>query len=99
MGGMLATIAPGSVPSYRKNRRIHAFSDYAIGNIDTNHHLIGYPPIHQHHFHLGGNGAVFSQDMQNHGDNQCAESEGGVSCLVRHAPDGMVWMLRDPVFT
>jgi len=95
--GLVSTIAPQRIPFYRSNR-FHAFSQYALGNIDKKKNLIGYPPIHQHHFHLGGSGALMLQAMNNHGDNQCADSEGGVKCLVRHAPDGMAWMLRDPVF-
>ena len=31
----------------------YAFSGHAFGSIDARSSLIGYPPVHQHHFHFG----------------------------------------------
>lgn len=72
---------------------IYAFDEYVLGNVDEHDQLIGYPPIHQHHFHLFGSGSVFDETMNNHADSQCAGREGGVNCLVRTAPPGYAWML------
>jgi len=76
---------------------IHAFSEFALGNMDDNLQLVPYPPIHQHHFHFFGSGNAFISDMNNHGDNQCVQEEGGTDCLVRSAPRNAAWIIRDPV--
>ena len=55
-----------------------AISAYGLGNVGMN--LLGYPPIHQHHFHFGHN---FNDLMSNHGDGQCVADEGGAACLIK----------------
>jgi len=57
--------------------------------------LIGYPPIHQHHFHFFGSGNPIQAEINNHPESQCLQVEGGVNCLVRTAPFGMAYYLRD----
>lgn len=56
----------------------HALVAYVVGNIDDRGRLQGNPPVHQHHFHLFGSrdGDVRADLMNNHGDSQCADSEG-----------------------
>ena len=79
-------------------QRIHAFSRQSMGNLDDNNKVIGYPPIHQHHFHFeGGLGIGSPGYLNNHGDNQCHEQEGGVNCLMHKAPKGTAYILGDTV--
>jgi len=33
--------------------KAHAFTAYYLGSIDHESQIVGYPPIHQHHFHFG----------------------------------------------
>ena len=85
----------GSLVPYHGIPNLHAFSQYALGNIDESNSLIGYPPIHQHHYHAFGSYDFSLADMNNHGDNQCHSEDGGVKCLVRKAPSGTAWIMRD----
>lgn len=85
----------GSLVPYHGIPNLHAFSQYALGNIDESNSLIGYPPIHQHHYHAFGSYDFSLADMNNHGDNQCHSEDGGVQCLVRKAPSGTAWIMRD----
>jgi len=86
---------PGFMVHYRES--LYAFSHYLLGNTDLTNHLVGYPPIHQHHFHLFGSGIPNTQTLNNHGDNQCHRDQGGVNCLSRAAPNGYAWILRDRI--
>ena len=92
---VLAQIDGSSLPYGTRRDGLHAFSHFTLGNIDAESKMLGYPPIHQHHFHLFGGYANQDQDLNNHGDNQCAADDGGVGCLSRAAPDGYAWMLTD----
>ena len=83
-----------------------AFAAYVVGSINAGGALIGYPPIHQHHFHFGSDtnealildGLPFAAEiMGTHGENQCREEEGGVDCYVRSAPPGTVFVHRRPL--
>jgi hypothetical protein len=71
-----------------------AFSHYVMGNVDEESRLMPYPPIHQHHWHLTGGFSMLPDEMNNHGDSQCAESQGGVGCLSRTLPRGYAHMLQ-----
>ena len=48
-----------------------------------------------HHFHFAGSGAGYDLTLHAHGDSQCHEAYGGVSCLQKSAPPGHAWFLRD----
>lgn len=82
---------------------IHAVSHYVVGYIDESNLLIGYPPIHPHHFHIASSGGLWGTqvavDMQLHSDMQCHAKEGGTDCLFHAAPTGYAWLLRDRVTT
>ena len=66
----------------------HAFSRYFLGSVDDAGRLVGYPPLHQHHFHFNeGGSTILHSGMHNHGDNQCAARDGGVMCNVHCLPE------------
>lgn len=58
---------------------------------------IGFPPIHIHHIHIGPTSMVASKAKGNslpilvveqHGDYECTQSDGGLDCLFERTPDG-----------
>ena len=73
-----------------------AVDKYILGNIDATKKLLGYPPIHQHHFHLfdNGNPQGFGGQHSYHGDWQCTRDEGGIGCALNSAPPGYAFFLR-----
>lgn len=73
-------------------------SGYMLGSVeDATYRILGYPPLHQHHFHMWGADAPFSDALNTHGENQCTPDEGGVHCYVKHAPDGLAFRVRTPI--
>ena len=85
------------VPDCRRDD-VHAMSDVIVGNTDVEDQLLGYPPIHQHHFHFSGSGDVSDPLLAVHGDQQCHESLGGAGCALRKsAPPGYAWFMRTPL--
>lgn len=75
-----------------------SLTSYFMGATSLDHSVIGYPPLHIHHFHLeqqkclvGLCGAVIT-----HGDDQCTTADGGVACLVRKMPDGFATKIKRP---
>ena len=66
--------------------------------------LLGYPPVHVHHFHIeerhprpeahatGNDGALIT-----HGDDQCLASSGGVGCAIYRTIPGYASLLRLPL--
>ena len=77
--------------------------EYVLGRVYPDGSLVGYPPLHAHGLHLNSVDSYnpapqFGNDMpvpsfamaymDNHGDSQCSEGEGGVSCLAHRAPAG-----------
>jgi len=91
--GAAALFKHGAVPEYRAG--LHAFTDTANGNVDDAGQLIGFPPIHQHHFHFFGSTKAEQIAVQVHSDSQCLPQEGGVDCLCRSAPAGLAYVLAD----
>jgi len=91
---MLDEEALGPYATLSDGDHVHAFESYAIGNVDATGALVGYPPIHQHHFHLFGSANAGMMLSNNHGDSQCSEAEGGVSCYVKSAPTGTAYFFR-----
>ena len=73
---------------------MYAFSHYVLGNVDEQSRLMPYPPIHQHHWHITGGFSMLPDEMNNHGDSQCSELQGGVRCLSRTLPAGYAHMLQ-----
>jgi len=73
---------------------LHAFTTHILGTSDGHLKLMGYPPIHQHHNHIGEGFSMYSgHNVQNHGDSQCDGFEGGTQCLIHNAPSGLAWIL------
>jgi len=89
-----ASFVSSTFPAFRP--QLFGVSAYLIGNTDGVGSIIGYPPIHQHHFHLYGSGDD-SQIMNNHGDNQCLERSGGAMCLEHRLPAGFAYIIHSPV--
>lgn len=71
-------------------------SEFILGSIDESNGLIGYPPLHQHHYHLSSGSCMYDEDMSTHGESQCQASEGGVACLWRRAPHGFAFYVETP---
>ena len=73
-----------------------AVDKYILGNIDATKKMLGYPPIHQHHFHWFDNGDPqgFGGQHSYHGDWQCTRDEGGIGCALNSAPPGYAFFLR-----
>ena len=92
--GVLGMFNDSLLPTYHIEG-VHALEAYAIGSLDERNAMVGFPPIHQHHFHLFGSGNPQHDVMNAHGDSQCADEDGGVRCLIRSAPEGMAWFIRD----
>ncbi len=91
--GLAAFLNTSYVPTCHDDR-VHAFSAYILGNIDASNALLGYPPIHQHHFHFFGSGNFAQVSMNNHGDSQC---HGGTRCYIKNGLPGYAWFLRNRI--
>jgi len=87
--------ASSLLPTFKDN--VYAFSDYFLGSLDALSSIIGYPPIHQHHFHFWGAHEVVGDKLNAHGDNQCVAEEGGKYCYVRSAPRGLAYVSEGPL--
>mmetsp|Transcript_3891 Transcript_3891/g.6478 ORF Transcript_3891/g.6478 Transcript_3891/m.6478 type:complete len:544 (+) Transcript_3891:117-1748(+) len=74
--------------------------EWFVGSTSPKGRLLGYPPLHQHHFHLESLARVdpLNSDpaqgviglwpsLVAHGDDQCMASSGGVACLIRRLPN------------
>ena len=61
--------------------------DYVLGTADANGDLIGYPPLHQHHWHYF-HASDFRRDfLAVHGDNTCPGRDGAYCiCLLYTSP-------------
>jgi len=69
------------------------------GSLSADNQLIGYPPIHQHHHHLGeGQVEYISSPFIIHGDDQCLQNFGGPYCYMRSLPPGYGSRLEGPPF-
>ena len=87
-----------SVSSATQGRRILGVRESFLGAYDGASTLLGYPPIHQHHFHVEKSGVtLFTAQIITHGDDQCVDSEGGVNCMIRRLPMGFVTPLHLPL--
>jgi len=90
-----AWILKGAIPIYR--RGLLAFSKAFMGNVNEYGEFLGYPPLHQHHFHVVPAGVFFWDELQNHADGQCHKDHGGVGCMLRRAPGGFAYFSEEPV--
>ena len=66
--------------------------DHVLGSADASGELIGYPPIHQHHWHYF-HASDFGRDFLSvHGDQDCAGRDGAYCTLVEY-PNGSAFEL------
>jgi len=77
--------------------RILGVREYFLGAYDGVSSLLGYPPIHQHHFHVVHEQHTIPGEMIVHGDDQCVRSEGGVNCEIRRMPAGYAIPMHLPL--
>ena len=89
------TLKKGVLPNHAPG--VLAVSDYMLGSLDERNSLLGYPPIHQHHFHVYQAPYAGQEAISTHGDSTCQPSEGGVLCNLRRSPPGYAIMIRDAV--
>ena len=72
-------------------RALLSVRDHIVGSSDADGDLIGYPPIHQHHFHYAHASDISRQAVNAHGDSQCMGGGQGVYCLLTEYPGGVAW--------
>ena len=66
--------------------------DYVLGTADASGDLIGYPPLHQHHWHYF-HASDFRRDfLAVHGDNTCPGRDGAY-CMFVEYPNGSAFEL------
>jgi hypothetical protein len=65
---------------------------------------LGLPPIHIHHIHVGPQIGVKAKEpsvpflaMEQHGDYECRDTEGGTRCLFEKTADGYGKVIREPL--
>eukprot|EP00966_Prymnesium_polylepis_P130895 3027264-Prymnesium_polylepis.2 len=64
--------------------------------------ILGYPPIHIHHSHLGPHATIGILDFVAplhfpHGETSCQSSEGGTACFMFAFPEGLGFELDVPL--
>lgn len=73
---------------------------YFLGVVsDPGMQILGYPPLHIHHFHVERIGSnVAEGGFITHGDDQCLPVDGGgVNCLIRVMPNGYAQYQKLPL--
>ena len=63
-----------------------------LGSADARGDLIGYPPIHQHHYHYYHASDIHRDFLAVHGDNMCPGRDGAYCTLVEY-PNGSAFEL------
>jgi len=70
----------------------HAVVATALGPVDDAGAFLSNPPVHIHHANMlpsgRDSGTNFSRYDEWHGDSQCTDADGGVSCYLRALPKG-----------
>ena len=74
----------------------------SLAAIDDNGHILGYPPIHIHHSHVGPHDTIGILDFVSplhfpHGETSCLEEDGGTACYMFTFPDGVGFRLTEPL--
>ena len=67
-------------------------SDHVLGSVDRAGELIGYPPIHQHHWHYAPASNPAPEMLSTHGDFECTGGQG-VYCLLVEYPNSSAFEL------
>lgn len=73
-------------------RKVHLVAA-SVMTVDSNGHVIGYPPVHNHHSHIYVQGVDKSNPnwwrspiLLNHQDSACSPSSGGDGCFLYSFP-------------
>jgi hypothetical protein len=80
------------------------FSTSFTGAVADSGEILGFPPIHMHHIHIspepgvkkklpdkiGLGGYIPNLVIEQHGDYECLQQEGGVNCFFEKSPVGYV---------
>ena len=82
-----------------------AVTEYYVGAASPTGKLLGYPPLHVHHFHVEDNRSASDTwfhfwslaAIVTHGDDQCVNSASGINCNVRRMPPGYATMMSLPL--
>eukprot|EP00322_Chrysochromulina_rotalis_P027964 CAMPEP_0115849042 /NCGR_PEP_ID=MMETSP0287-20121206/11243_1 /TAXON_ID=412157 /ORGANISM="Chrysochromulina rotalis, Strain UIO044" /LENGTH=335 /DNA_ID=CAMNT_0003302993 /DNA_START=131 /DNA_END=1135 /DNA_ORIENTATION=- len=94
-GGIAAILNSSYLPYPFKD--LHAVSNYMLASVDASGKLLGFPPLHQHHYHLGASGGIVHLGIHAHYESYCREEYGGQKCLYHAAPAGYAFMLRERI--
>lgn len=94
-------------PNDGKPRTV-AVREYVLGAITGDGQMLGYPPIHPHHYHLEDstddpiNKFGFPGRMITHGDDSCVTPTGawagGVDCTIRRVSPGHAMQMQLPFY-
>eukprot|EP00316_Scyphosphaera_apsteinii_P004426 CAMPEP_0119323270 /NCGR_PEP_ID=MMETSP1333-20130426/60405_1 /TAXON_ID=418940 /ORGANISM="Scyphosphaera apsteinii, Strain RCC1455" /LENGTH=492 /DNA_ID=CAMNT_0007330671 /DNA_START=170 /DNA_END=1648 /DNA_ORIENTATION=+ len=77
-------------------------SDFMLASISKDNDIVGFPPIHQHHWHFSGANNMYQTKMSTHGDTQAMGFDQGKYSLLkeyntslrlarRFVPNRMMW--------
>ncbi len=70
--------------------------DHILGNADANGHILSYPPLHQHHYHVMHGSNIWRQSINVHGDSECASGQEAY-CLYKEFPERLGFHLRERI--
>jgi len=83
------------------NNKVFAIREYVLATMFPNNTVAGYPPLHQHHYHLEETLQPGDEEFRNavitHGDDQCLQSTGGDNCFIFRMIPGYATMMRAPL--
>ena len=66
-----------------------AVHEYFLGTANNEGVILGYPPVHEHHFHIEDALTKSAYDeVVTHGDDECLLASGGTNCNIRRFPSG-----------
>lgn len=75
---------------------------YFVGTVSAGGEIIGFPPVHVHHFHVEEettNVFLSKGSLITHGDDECLQSAGGPACNIRSMPPGYATWMKVPFRT
>jgi hypothetical protein len=76
----------GGLHYHPRNSKAKFITGKMFAPITPDGRILGYPPVHLHHCHIGMDGIQHWQDS--HGDSICSEELGGTACYLREEPEG-----------
>eukprot|EP00930_Biecheleria_cincta_P014509 TRINITY_DN12452_c0_g2_i1.p1 TRINITY_DN12452_c0_g2~~TRINITY_DN12452_c0_g2_i1.p1 ORF type:complete len:719 (-),score=100.77 TRINITY_DN12452_c0_g2_i1:58-2214(-) len=93
----------------KHSKGVHFTGTLVAGILNGTGEILGYPPIHSHHIHIlprpnnrlklpsWENISLTAMAIEQHGDYQCNEADGGVKCLFEKPGKGLVKELHGAV--